>query len=81
MSSDLPPLPSMAGGDVLLPQLHFFNIDFPTINVISCLPCNDGVGGGGAAALAGHGSRLDDVLDGCGIEVGGGGVDNALPQV
>jgi hypothetical protein len=24
---------------------------------------------------------LDDVSDGCGIEVGGGGVDAALPQV
>jgi hypothetical protein len=33
------------------------------------------------AALAGHGSRLNNISDGCGIEVGGGGVDNALPQV
>jgi hypothetical protein len=75
MSSDLPPLPNMVGDEVLLPQLHYF----PTINAVSCLPRDDRVGGGGDGGIGW--TWLDDVSDGCGIEVGGGGVDTALPQV
>ncbi len=45
-----------------------------------CEPRDDGGGGGGgAAASAGRGSTTSRTR--CGIEVGGGGVDAALPQV
>jgi hypothetical protein len=45
----------------------------------SNIPCDDGSGGGGDGGVGW--TWLDDVLDGCGIEVRGGGVDTALPQV
>jgi hypothetical protein len=81
MSSNLPPLPSMAGDDVLLPQLHFLTLIFPQIMQFHASHAMTGLEEGGRAASAGRGSRLDSVSDGCGIEVGGGGVDNALPRV
>jgi hypothetical protein len=78
VSSDLPPLPSMAGDDVLLPQLHFLTLIFPQLIQYHASHAMTGLEEGGDGRIGW--TWLNDVLDGCGI-VGGGGVDTALPQV
>jgi hypothetical protein len=79
VSSDLPPLPSMARDDVLLPQLHFPTLIFPQSMQYHASHAMTGLEEGRDSSVGW--TWLDDVLDGCGIEVGGGGVDTALPQV
>jgi hypothetical protein len=49
MSSDLPPLPGMAGDDVLLPHLHFLTLIFPQLMQYHAFHAMTGLeeGGGG----------------------------------
>ncbi len=47
MSSDLPPLPGMAGDDVLLPQLHFLTLIFPQLMQYHALHAMTGLEEGG----------------------------------
>jgi hypothetical protein len=69
----------MAGDDVLLPQLHFPTFAYPQLIQYHASQAMTGLEEGGGRGVGWM--WLNDVLDGRGIEVGGGGVDTALPQV
>jgi hypothetical protein len=69
----------MAGDDVLMPQLHFLTFIFPQLMQYHASHAMTGLEEGGDGGVGW--TWLDNVSDCCGIEVGGGGVDTALPQV
>ncbi len=69
----------MAGDDVLLPQLHFLTLIFPQLMQYHASHRMTGLEEGGDDGVGW--TWLNNVSDGCGIEVGGGGVNTALPQV
>jgi hypothetical protein len=64
----MPPLPSMAGDDVLLPQLHFLTLIFPQLIQYHASHAMTGLEEGGDGGVSW--TWLNDVSDGCGIEVG-----------
>jgi hypothetical protein len=69
----------MAGDDVLLPQLHFLTFTFPQFMQYHASHAMTGLEEGGDGGVIW--TWLDDISDGCGVEVSRGGVDTALPQV
>ena len=66
----------MMGDDVLLPQLCFLTVTFPQLMQYLASHVMTGFGGGGDGGVSW--TWLDDVSDGCGIEVGRGGVEILL---
>jgi hypothetical protein len=69
----------MVGDDVLLPQLHFLTLIFPQLIQYHASHAMAGLEEGGDGGVGW--TWLKDLADGCGVEVGGGGVDTAPSQV